>query len=371
MISTSINLKAVLAELGPVFAVRAAEHDAEDRYVRENMEDLKARGVLAAGVPESLGGGGASLREISDFLRGLAGYCPATALTLSMHMHQVMLPEWRWRNEGGVGEPLLRRVANENIQLVSSGGSDWLDSSGTLEKVEGGYRFNARKVFASGSPSGDLLVTSGVLDDPTDGPTVLHFPVSLRADGVTVQDNWHTMGMRATGSHDILIEDVFIPDAAIGGRRPKGTWGIFHLVSMIALPLIYSVYTGIAERAAEIAIERAYRRRDDLDVRLNVGEMQNQLRVAQMALDSALTLAETSRPGPETTNEALIRRTLVGNAAVRTVEKAMEVAGGASFFRSAGLERLFRDVQAAKFHPLPENRQLELTGRFTLGLPIE
>ena len=298
-------------------------------------------------------------------------YCPSTALALSMHMHQVMIPEWRWRNENGVGEPLLRRVAAENLHIVTSGGSDWIDSSGSVEKVEGGYKFTARKVFSSGSPSGDILLTSAILDDPTDGPTVLHFPISLKAEGVTILDTWRTMGMRATGSNDIAIEDVFVPEAAIGGRRPKGKYGIFHLVAQIALPLLYSVYVGIAEQARDIARDRAQRRREDPDVRLNVGEMENQLRLAQLALEKSMTLAEQATPSPETTNEVVILRTLIGNAAIATVEKAMEVAGGSAFYRSLGLERLFRDVQAAKFHPLQEKRQLEYTGRFTLGMDID
>jgi alkylation response protein AidB-like acyl-CoA dehydrogenase len=371
MVSGSIDLTSIVQECGPLFASRAEASDAEDRFVTTNFEELKARGVMAAGVSSELGGGGASYREVCEFLRELGKACSSTALTLSMHMHQVMIPVWRWRNEGGAGEPLLRRIAAENLMIVTSGGSDWLESSGTLEKVDGGYRFSARKVFASGSPAGDIFMTTGIYEDPTEGPTVLHFPLPLTAEGVKVQDNWRTMGMRGTGSNDIVIEGAFIPDAAIGLRRPKGTWGIFHLVAMVALPLVYSVYAGIAQRARDIAIERATRRRDDADVRLNVGEMENQLRATQIALEDAIRIAEVSQPGPATTNEVLIRRTLCGEAAIATVGKAMEVAGGGAFYRSLGLERLFRDVQAARFHPLQEKRQLEFTARYTLGLPIE
>jgi acyl-CoA dehydrogenase len=254
---------------------------------------------------------------------------------------------------------------------VSSGGSDWIESSGTLEKVEGGFKLNARKVFSSGSPAGDVLVTSAIYNDPADGPTVLHFPVSLRAEGVTVVDNWRALGMRGTGSGEVVLKDVFVPDAAIGGKRLAGKWGPFHLVSMVAFSLIYSAYVGVAEAARDIAVERAQQRRDDAGIRFSAGEMENHLRTAQIALASMADLAETAKPGPATTNEIMIRRTIAGRAALQTVEQAMEVVGGASFFRSAGLERLFRDVQGARFHPLTEKRQLEYTGRFTLGLAIE
>ena len=81
--------------------------------------------------------------------------------------------------------------------------------------------------------------------------------------------------------------------------------------------------------------------------------------------------AATAKPGPATTNDGLIARTLAGRSALRTVEKAMEVVGGGSFYRKLGLERLFRDVQGARFHPLQEKRQLRYTGRFVLGLDID
>jgi acyl-CoA dehydrogenase len=289
-----------------------------------------------------------------------------------MHTHQVAIPAWRWRNENGVGEPLLRRVAAEDLALVSSGASDWLDSSGTLEKADGGYSLKGRKVFASGSPGGDLLMTSGVFNDPDAGPTVLHFPLPLRGNGVSILDNWRTLGMRGTGSNDVNIEGAFVPDAAVGLRRPKGKWHyIYHLTVMVAMPLIMSVYVGVAEAAREIALTRARSKPDSLDVQLNLGELENELRNAQIAVDSAVVYAATAQPGPETTNEVLIRRTIAGRSAMRAVDRALDVAGGAGFFRNAGLERLFRDVQGARYHPMPEKRQLDYTARFTLELPLD
>jgi acyl-CoA dehydrogenase len=76
-------------------------------------------------------------------------------------------------------------------------------------------------------------------------------------------------------------------------------------------------------------------------------------------------------PGPETTNRAVVARTLAGQAAIRTVERAMEVAGGASFYRRVGLERAFRDIQGSRFHPLQEKAQWRYTGRLALGLDID
>jgi len=362
---------AVVRQLGPAFAARAAAHDAEDSFVADNYKDLRAHRLFSAGVPVELGGDGASQAELADVLRVLATYCSSTALALSMHTHQILIPTWRWRHQGAPVEPFLRRVAAEELVLVSTGGSDWLAGSGTAEKVEGGYRITGRKIFSSGAPAGDLLMTMAVYDDPKDGPTVLHFAIPLRAPGVKVQDNWRTLGMRGTGSHDTVLDGVFVPDAAIGVRRPAGRWSLpMHVTAAMALPIIYSVYVGVAEASRALALDVAAKRRDDPTIQRLVGEMENELTAAQLALGHMLDAAARGPMGPETTGKVLIGRTLAAHAAIKTVERAMEVAGGAGFFRSLGLERLFRDVQGARYHQVREPAQLLYAGRLALGFEV-
>src|SRR5262245_3091058 len=166
-----------------------------------------------------------------------------------MHMHLAATMVWVWRHGGPVA-PMLERIAREQLVLVTSGATDWLDSNGTAERVDGGFRVTARKAFCSGSPVGDLLLTSAVYDDPNDGPTVLHFGVSTKTPGVTVLDNWRTMAMRSSGSNDIMLEGLFVPDAAISQRRPKGAWTpIWNVVVAVAGPLVSAAYLGVAEAA--------------------------------------------------------------------------------------------------------------------------
>jgi acyl-CoA dehydrogenase len=370
--TTRTDWIAVARELGERFAARAAAHDDDDSFVADNYADLKAHRLFSAGVPADLGGGGASHAELCGILRTLGRSCGSTALALSMHTHLVAAAVWRREHDRAPVEGMLRRVAAEELVLVSSGGSDWLAGSGQARPVDGGYRIDARKIFSSGCPSGQLLVTSAVLDDPQAGPTVLHFPVPLDAPGVKILDTWHTLGMRGTGSHDIALDGVFVPEAAIGGRRPQGTWHhLFHVIAMVALPLVYAVYVGVAEAARDLAVRQAVKKRDDAGVPYLVGEMENELATAEMALDAMIATAATARPGPETTRRTTIARTLCGRAAIATVDKAMEVAGGGSFYRSLGLERLFRDVQGARYHPLQEKAQLRYAGRLALGLDID
>jgi alkylation response protein AidB-like acyl-CoA dehydrogenase len=98
-------------ELGPEFAARAAHYDGDDLFVADNYADLKKHGVLPAGIPAELGGGGAEHSELAEMLRVLALYCGSTALALSMHTHQVATALWRWRRNSPPLERLLRSVA--------------------------------------------------------------------------------------------------------------------------------------------------------------------------------------------------------------------------------------------------------------------
>ncbi|MFZ1345525.1 MAG: acyl-CoA dehydrogenase family protein, partial [Tabrizicola sp.] len=196
------------------FATRADRHDVEGSFVAENYACLKDAGLIEAGVPAELGGGGATVAELADMLRRLAHGCGATALAFAMHTHQVAIPAWRWRNQPPakpVVEPLLRRIAAERIVMMSSGGSDWVGGAGRAEKVEGGYRIHATKAFASGAPLGAILMTSAVAEE-AGGPTVLHFGAPLNAPGVRVDEVWDAMGMRGTASQSVVFDGLFIPD---------------------------------------------------------------------------------------------------------------------------------------------------------------
>jgi len=362
----------LIAELGPQFARRAPAVDEGDLFVAENFAALKAHGFAAAGVPEELGGGGLGHADLCDMLRELAHSCSSTALAFSMHTHQVATNAWRWRHRQAPVDGLLKRIAAENLLLLSSGGSDWLQGSGTATKVDGGFRIRARKVFTSGAPAGDLLMTSAVYDDPEAGPTVLHFAVPMRAEGVKILDTWRVLGMRGTGSHDVELDDVFIADASIGGRRPQGKWNpLFHIIAMIALPLIYSVYVGIAEAARDEVVGQCRKRRTDALGLALLGDIENELAMARLALQDMIAAGVTNDPGVATTNRVTIGRTLVGRGVVKTVELAMQAAGGAAFYRAAGLERLFRDAQAARYHPLREGVQQHFAAKVALGRDVD
>jgi acyl-CoA dehydrogenase len=331
---------------------------------------MRASKLFSALVPHELGGSGLRYSEVCGLIRGLGQCCGSTALAFSMHQHLVATALWNYRH-GKPGEKLLRAVAEGEKVLVSTGAADWLSSNGVLERCENGYRYTGRKAFASGCVAGDLLVTSGQYTDPVAGRQVLHFSVSMAADGVRIDPVWQTMGMRGTGSHTIILDNVFVPEQAITLRRPYGQYhAIWNVILTVALPLICAVYAGMAEAAADKAREIAARKGDDGVNALVIGEMQTELTTAQIALESMIgNVNELNvEPDIEHANRALIHKTIVTAAVKRTADRALEATGGAGYFRRLGLERILRDAQAAQFHPMPAKKQHRFTGRLAMGL---
>lgn len=361
---------AIVRELGPLFAGRAVDKDANDEFVSENYEALRERKFFSAMVPADLGGGGASHSAMCAALRTLAHYCPSTALAASMHQHLIATLRFNYQN-GRPGEKPLRAVAAKELVLVSTGAGDWLASKGLARKVDGGFVVTGRKQFCSGVPAGGLFVTSAPYESPTEGWQVLHCAVPLSADGITVANDWKAMGMRGTGSHSVVFDNVFVPEDSVVLRRPRGVYHPFwDVVLTVAMPVIMAVYTGIAEAAVAIADERCRQMGDD-GVRAGLlGAAHTELAIAQMAHREMVALANdlAFAPAIERAAAMVTAKAIVAAAAQATVRKAIEAVGGAGYYRSLGLERLLRDVTAAQFHPLPERKQQEFVGRLAMGL---
>ena len=320
-------------------------------------------------VPRDLGGGGATHPQLCDTIRVLGRACGSTALAFSMHSHLVATSVWKYQHGQG-GEAALRNVAEGELILLSTSASDWVDSNGTMRRVEGGYRVTTRKVFGSGGPAAHIIMASARFDDPDAGPQVLHFPVPTSSAGVRFANDWDTLGMRATGSNTVLLEDVFVADEAITLRRPQGEWHPALSASVtIALPCLMSAYVGVAESAATLALDTARGKSNAPHIPYVAGELRNlvaQTRFAWQAMvRNAADLEFT--PTLDRADQALIGKSVCTNSAIATVEKAMELTGGRGFFRGFPLERMLRDIHGARYHPLPEKRQLAFSGTLALG----
>lgn len=356
-------------ELVPVLAHDAERIDATGAFVHEAFAMLRERRFLSMLVPQELGGGGASFAETSAVLAVLAHGCPSTSLALSMHSHLVAAQVWRHLR--GLPAPVLAKVAADELVLVSTGAADWIDSSGRARRVDGGYRISGRKTPASGSPAGHICVTSVRWDEGPDGPQVIHAAVPFSAEGVSIDLTWDTTGMRGTGSHTVVFDDVFVPDAAVPLVRPAGTWHpVWSTVLGVALPLIMATYVGVAEQAAALAVDLVHHRSGPADSAGVVGRMLTQQTVARDAVRAMIDTAEDLHFDNDLDHAAaaLNRKATATRAAIETVQLALEAGGGAAYASGSGIGRLLRDVHGALYHPLPAARQERFAGMVALGL---
>ena len=358
----------VARQLGESFAPEVAERDRSGELSKSNFHALRDAGITCALVPSEFGGGGATHAEMGAILREIARHDPSTAVTLAMHSHLVAAQVWRHKH-GNDAEKMCRRVAGDGAILVSTGASDWVPSNGTTTQVDGGYRVSARKAPASGCEVGDVVVTSLRWEQEGAEPQVIHCSIPFSADGVSVELTWDTLGLRATGSHTVVFDDVFVPDAAVALVRPADAWHpVWNTVVGAAMPLIMAAYNGMADRAVEITLGMAKGRSEPHCIQAT-GEMMNayvtgtDLVAAMFAEADDLNFANTD----EFAGRMLSRKTVATDAFIDTVRKAIEVTGGVGYTRSSDLERLYRDVHGALFHPLLPAKQQRLSGRVALG----
>lgn len=357
-------------------AVQASLNEADIRsdkaggFAFDNHQTLRDHKVFSALVPSEFGGGGCSHRDMAAFLREVASVNASTALALAMHQHLIAAAVYNDRN-GKPGRNLLDKVVANEMILVSTGANDWMQSNGTATRTNGGFTVTALKPFASGSPAAHAVVTSVQYDDPEKGAQVLHFSLPMQSGGLSLLDDWDTMGMRESGSQTLSFQNVFIPEAAIILSRPRdGYIAIFDVVLPCALPLIMSVYLGIAEESVKTALEHAAKKEHNEITAYIVGEMMNQLTTAQVIVADMLAISNDLdfTASLETTNAILTRKTIAVKASIGAVKKAMEVVGGAGYFRKMKIERMLRDIEAAQFHPMQEKPQHRFSGRVALGM---
>jgi alkylation response protein AidB-like acyl-CoA dehydrogenase len=191
---------------------------------------------------------------------------------------------------------------------------------------------------------------------------VLNLAVPFASEGVTVLDNWDTLGMRGTASNDIVLEDVFVPDERVLANRPYGVIDPpLQVIGSVAFPIISGAYLGVAEAAFTAAVESVRKRAEDPVVRRQVGLMKHRLQVASWALDSALdVVGPDPAPSMDTLSAVMLAKREVALAGVEVCDIAMDLAGGPAFFRGSVVERAYRDIRAAKFHPTTPEDTLQL-----------
>ncbi|MGY2038490.1 acyl-CoA dehydrogenase family protein [Nocardia gipuzkoensis] len=365
--TTTIDWIARARRVGEALRPEVAARDRSGEISLAAFDRLRESGLSAALVPADFGGGGVTHREMGAILRELGRHDPSTAVAFAMHTHLVAAQVWR-HNHGIDAAPLFAKVVAGAI-LVSTGASDWVGSNGQAERVEGGYRVHARKAPASGCEAGTVLVTSVRWDDAPEGPQVLHCAIPFAADGVRIEKTWDTMGLRASGSHTVVLDDVFVPDAAVSLARPATVWPpLLNVVLGAAMPLVMAAYLGIADGAVDLATALAAGRADAPTVQL-AGEMAAAHTTANDLVDAMFNGSENLHFAntDQYASRTLSRKTAAADALVHTVRLAIETVGGLGYSRTCELEMRYRDVHGCLFHPLPRAKQTHFTGRVLLG----
>ncbi len=378
MTTTVDNFTELAARIGAVAGEHAAEHDRDATFVTEAYDAMREHGYLKLAVPTELGGLGASMRQVCHAQAELARHDGATALSVAMHLYLTLMQAYRYRKGAPDAEGVLRRVADDGMVIATSGGSDWLWPTTRAVPVEDGFLVTGRKVFCSQSPAATVVATCAVLGEPGEDAQVLHFSVPLAAQGVRLEETWDTLGMRGTASHDVVMEDVFVPAAKIAARRPYGEMGAPLLAATVHFaPVGGATYHGIAAGARDRAVQAVSGgNRGPLPlsalprVHRQVGLMDAKLRTSWWSLMGALDdLGDDYVADAQTLAMVMLAKRQAVLSAIEVVDLAMDVMGGRSFFRRSGMERAYRDVRAGTFHPLTPEATLTYAGKVALGDP--
>lgn len=390
----------------------AAARDAVAEFPVEAFASLQASGFLAACVPTDLGGLGVdSLHDVAVAFSRLGRGDAAVAIAAHMHVVAGWFVARSWREAVAAGEAerekagatdfLLRSMASGDSIICSAAtepGTDPPFHMTTATRVQGGWSISGRKSFGTISPIATLFATllrmpgddSGDATDGVDGWGAGVGYVPRDTPGLTVADNWDAMGMRASGSHDLVYEACVVPDVFVVRTGPWGRASPFWTRFMIAGNIgLLGVFLGIAEAARAEALRLVGSRRkapydrlvaDKPGVRHGVGEMEIALYTARAALERLGRRADAcfAHPDDEIDPEALdllmrefqAAKWVVNRRAIDVVDTAMQVSGGAGYLSASPLSRHYRDVRAGPFmQAWSPNEAFDELAQSVLGRP--
>jgi 3-hydroxy-9,10-secoandrosta-1,3,5(10)-triene-9,17-dione monooxygenase len=374
----------------PRLAQRADEAERLRRLPDATIAECDEAGIWRLVIPPERGGYGLGLRSLCEMSRILAQGCMSTAWTVSF----LTLHNWF----------VLR--ADEAVQAAVFGDAPFvrmatpLAPDGEALPVEGGYRLTGRWQWATGIMHSDWVAVMAFVPagaNGAGGPTPRVLLASV--DDVEIVDVWHTSGMRATGSHDVAANDLFVPEDhtlsldALRGDEPPGA-RLRPDVAFLRYPMS-SVLTLYASATAVGGAEAAVAQfRDLVSGRVlshSAGDRQVEQGTSQARLGSALATVRASRAvwsaaidelcaaydggGSLARHERATFR-LAAAHAVKLAREAVEIcgvgAGAGQYFDGVAFQRIERDLATLKGHVVYDwDRVTQLAGRLELGFPPE
>lgn len=389
------------------FAERAPRHDREGSFPFENFEDMRRSGVMAAMVPREFGGLG--VESVFDMIVGIARLGRgdgSTAIAANMHIATGLIIRMDWETARATGdaaaaaeaEQLLRQIGAGEITfcaLGSESGTDQLHPQVKATRTDGGYLINGRKIFGTLAPGANRFCVFVAVESQGGGLEIAPALLPRGIAGMEIEDNWDAMGMRASGSHDVVFKDCFITEAQLGTKRQGyGAWSAPWFTTIILENIgLASVFFGIAEIARDHAIAQVCTRRKQPSGRTLaerptiqhwIAEIEIDLITAQAVLEKCARRVEAfyrgHPPGTELPVGALhqlnklfqVTKNVVTGRAVAIVDKVMTATGGSGYLNKSPLSRWYRDVRAGPImQTYSPNEQYEYIARATLGLPME
>jgi alkylation response protein AidB-like acyl-CoA dehydrogenase len=376
------------ASAARVAAEHAARHDRDGTFPTEGLTGLARNGYLGLVVPPQLGGEGATITEMA--LGNLALARGDASLGLVVAMHAALLGRVRdaaaWpaeqferlgrevtRARDGHGALINSLASEPDMGSPSRGGLP----ATTATRSGRGWRLSGRKTFSTGAPVLRWgVISAAARDGDGDGePYLGSFLVPLSAPGIRIEESWDTLGMRATGSHTLIFDDV---EVALEAEVPRAT------AMPDAIPhergwslTVAAVYLGVAEAARDFAVRFARERKPSAlggraiaslpHIRERVGRMDLLLFQARGQLIGTAR-AWDAAPSSQLDAALAAAKVTTSNHAVSIAEEAMRLVGGSSLDRSLPLERHYRDVRAGLHHPPQDDAALAMFARQALDL---
>lgn len=367
-------------QLAAEFGERAEQHDREGSFPFENIARLKETGYSTMTTPREYGGWGATPFTFVLAEEQLVQGCAATAFAINMHCNSVgfytpfMTPAQKDLYLGDVG----RRQKLLNGFYTESGGARSITTPlSTARKVSDGYVLNGKKVFATLAPAVDYFGVSVSLEDyagPDSGGCVFLLPRDT--PGLEVVETWDAMGMRATGSHTVTMQDVHAtPEQRIGeeGRFLEEFERVAHWYclsfSACYLGIGQAMYAHVCDYARQRKVQKTGGRVGDIPWnRFAIGEMYNRLEACRILLYTLAREISEGRPYGERQIPTIeMLRTYMADNMLEVGNLATRVGGGLGYLKGSPLERLFRDLRSAPLHTLKRDEVLDLLAGMELG----
>lgn len=382
---------AVLARLSSRFAATAADHDRSGAFPRPNFEALQLHGLVGLVAPTAYGGSGATLATARRVIAAVARGEPATALILTMtylQHHALARSDSRWPLH--LRERVLRDAVDRGALINALRVEPALGSPArgglpaTVARREGsGWKIDGHKLYTTGIEGLSWLAVWGRTDEPA--PRTGVFLVPRDAPGVRVIASWDHLGLRASGSHEVVFENVAIEvDHAVDLRAPSD-WAPdagsqtdidAHATQQAWMTvLLGSLYDAVAQAARDWLVSFLNQRAPGSlgaplaslpRVQEHVGEIVALLHTNRVLLDDATRTVDEGRAQPAT-ESGLLKYTVTGNA-IRAVELALQLSGNHGLTRQNPLERHYRDVLCSRIHT-PQNDAILLAAGARALLP--